>query len=201
MEGRAIARPNVSVQGAMTVERGMLQWRAGQLPGQTRPCRSLAGNGRAGFNGGPGNCPAKPLFVTLKKTNCVASMEGRAIARPNLRSQRTALQCVAGFNGGPGNCPAKLQVPGVADSTSQVLQWRAGQLPGQTCRRRRTSRTGSRCFNGGPGNCPAKPPRVWNQRLISDLSFNGGPGNCPAKLLVRFGGSDLPVCGRLRAVL
>ena len=31
--------------------------------------------------------------------------------------------------------------------------------------------------------------------------FNGGPGNCPAKPLIRFGGSDLPVCGRLRAVL
>ena len=31
--------------------------------------------------------------------------------------------------------------------------------------------------------------------------FNGGPGNCPAKPLVKIGAFDLPVCGRLRAVV
>ena len=52
------------------------------------------------------------------------------------------------------------------------------------------------------GRAIARPN--WEMRrgdARSRSGFNGGPGNCPAKRLVRFGGSDLPVCGRLRAVL
>ena len=114
-----------------------LQWRAGQLPGQTGdlldlvlglPGASMEGRaiarpnwptmyagstrGRC-FNGGPGNCPAKPAASASKLFgDDAASMEGRAIARPNL-ARRTL--------------PAAMP----------VLQWRAGQLPGQTHRRRR----------------------------------------------------------------
>ena len=36
------------------------------------------------------------------------SMEGRAIARPNLHHRRRLAESPPSFNGGPGNCPAKL---------------------------------------------------------------------------------------------
>ena len=59
MEGRAIARPNLlPVLHAAEVQ-GALQWRAGQLPGQTGPLCSPRSNPGSAFNGGPGNCPAK----------------------------------------------------------------------------------------------------------------------------------------------
>ena len=86
-----------------------LQWRAGQLPGQThslqrfpsqlippsmegraiaRPNAGGAGGLPVGrwpaFNGGPGNCPAKPADEKDEmRHRLVPSMEGRAIARPN----------------------------------------------------------------------------------------------------------------------
>ena len=94
---------------------------------------------------------------------------------------QTSIDCrrgrdgVAGFNGGPGNCPAKPLIGAMLGLAATALQWRAGQLPGQTC------------------------------MVISDTGqqagFNGGPGNCPAKPLVKIGALDLPVCGRLRAVV
>ena len=118
-----------------------LQWRAGQLPGQTMlRVRLRSGARRISFNGGPGNCPAKHRAGTSSAACAAesASMEGRAIARPNdLRSatEESALRR-AGFNGGPGNCPAKLTSFEAAHARSFgpgfVLQWRAGQLPGQT---------------------------------------------------------------------
>ena len=36
------------------------------------------------------------------------------------------------FNGGPDNCPARLQSESCRRPTPQPLQWRAGQLSGQT---------------------------------------------------------------------
>ena len=108
-----------------------LQWRAGQLPGQTaEPARGPSGRLLC-FNGGPGNCPAKPNLGGMEDHVTIASMEGRAIARPNHTS------AVASIVREPS------------------LQWRAGQLPGQTCRRRPVAHLRP-CFNGGPGNCPAK---------------------------------------------
>ena len=83
MEGRAIARPNIT-RNLFTFIQTMLQWRAGQLPGQTEQAFNAA------------------FHVVF------ASMEGRAIARPNWITR-------------PRNLPARLE-----------LQWRAGQLPGQT---------------------------------------------------------------------
>ena len=59
MEGRAIARPNLSGGCACSYVDGPLQWRAGQLPGRT------------------GGCAEHVVAAG------VASMEGRAIARPN----------------------------------------------------------------------------------------------------------------------
>ena len=151
-------------------------------------------------------------------------MEGRAIARPNHRIETPSAFQVGRFNGGPGNCPAKPhhtapptpypiklqwragQLPGqtllnrAAAVSTELLQWRAGQLPGQTytvC-----VATGPRDGASMEGRAIARPNVPEPQKGSSTTSrFNGGPGNCPAKPLVRFGGSDLPVCGRLRAVL
>ena len=159
MEGRAIARPNrrrrplraspssafnggpgncpakpLASTTSTTKRNAVLQWRAGQLPGQTSP-NWPARSARSTFNGGPGNCPAKLVGSTRHNTasaafnggpgNCPAkrcgragkdhvdrrpSMEGRAIARPNIHCNATRVR-----------------------STSP-LQWRAGQLPGQTRR-------------------------------------------------------------------
>ena len=154
MEGRTIARPNT--QSCMSMSKASeLQWRAGQLPGQT----GLAHPG----------CNAE------KNT----SMEGRTIARPNTTPAPPAARRASYFNGGPDNCPAK---PAVAMSSAgilTILQWRAGQLPGQTDRH---------------------PPWPMEGRTQRDPYFNGGPDNCPAKPLGQFEVVDLPVCGRLRAV-
>ena len=84
MEGRAIARPNVPSTWMSPSEVVQLQWRAGQLPGQTRT-RSDVQERAPGFNGGPGNCPAKQAARSgaERLARAPASMEGRAIARPN----------------------------------------------------------------------------------------------------------------------
>ena len=132
-------------------------------------------------------------------------MEGRAIARPNV-----VVGCGVGggwwsFNGGPGNCPAKPSTPRCRPSRAVCLQWRAGQLPGQTRARRVGDAPGvspsmegraiarpnhlphsrrsprRRPFNGGPGNCPAKRPVISCSSHRCGCTFNGGPGNCPAK--------------------
>ena len=204
-------QPRLSIQ---------LQWRAGQLPGQTSHGCSQVWTGRSHtFNGGPGNCPAKPASSSREGramrspgSRSTASMEGRAIARPNPNTMvategRSGLVKPMRFNGGPGNCPAK---PG--DPWTIRAGWSAcGRFnggPGNCPAKRLQSPTPSvrtaRSFNGGPGNCPAKPCRPWRSdgpaaapsmegRAIArpnlpgarssckDRSFNGGPGNCPAK--------------------
>ena len=101
------------------------------------------------LDGGSRNCPAMHIVrLALWVLRLVPSMEGRAIARPN---------ALSGFFESP---------------VSAILQWRAGQLPGRTCRalcpcRRRSP------FNGGPGNCPAEPPCHLRRHGL-DLS-EGGP--------------------------
>ena len=209
MEGRAIARPNAVINVQSCIVQVLLQWRAGQLPGQTAVAAARPGRRR-----GP-------------------SMEGRAIARPNRATVMTTmrgheiLQWRAGqlpgqtprtgppprttsptFNGGPGNCPAKragdaargrvvgvpsmegraiarpnLAVTSPFTDAEKTLQWRAGQLPGQTREvADHQPERGARPFNGGPGNCPAKRGRRSGRRTGGRGAFNGGPGNCPAKL-------------------
>ena len=101
------------------------------MPGQTWCPRATPRWPATGFNGGPGNCPAKLVEQRVPDgLRRVASMEGRAIARPN-HSDGTPMILDAG------------------------LQWRAGQLPGQTILQVSGISTRGR-FNGGPGNCPAK---------------------------------------------
>ena len=155
MEGRTIARPDVH---AHSVSRSVLilQWRAGQLPGQT-PARRGARTDHVPFNGGPDNCPAR-----------------RRMCSPGRSVRRT-------FNGGPDNCPARhdrprrpgrLHPPSMEGRTiarpdmysiviygpAKIgLQWRAGQLPGQTSQRCRGCCAATSSFNGGPDNCPARP--------------------------------------------
>ena len=109
-----------------------LQWRAEQLLDQTArsasrqrsPCR---------FNGGPSNCSAKrdgsddllDIYSGASmegraiarpnrglgdepEVGIDASMEGRAIARPNRRGICGLICCRGCFNGGPSNCSTKL---------------------------------------------------------------------------------------------
>ena len=62
------------------------------------------------------------------------SMEGRTIVRPDDSARRCWPPRRPAFNGGPDNCPAR---PGWAYTMvppSALLQWRAGQLSGQTWR-------------------------------------------------------------------
>ena len=205
MEGRAIARPNPTIASTAPVTMSFLQWRAGQLPGQTRGGGAPVERRRATFNGGPGNCPAKP-------------------SRPP-----SAASAGPAFNGGPGNCPAKPPATHPPPSWNGFLQWRAGQLPGQTdtmdvtidttiapsmegraiarpnvkldfghgallspsmegraiarpnCSPQSARNPSRRSFNGGPGNCPAKRATARPYRWWCAGTFNGGPGNCPAK--------------------
>ena len=136
MEGRTIARPNPAHGSASAASvsalqwragqlpgqttRGVpetviyqgLQWRAGQLPGQTRQIHHPPEQKEPAFNGGPDNCPAKP-------------------DRPPTPRARWCP-----FNGGPDNCPAKPSYSTVVVIICRHLQWRAGQLPGQTSRAR-----------------------------------------------------------------
>ena len=109
-----------------------LQWRAGQLPGRTRRGRGCGRSLTRRFNGGPGNCPAGLDDGACRAGGRVASMEGRAIARPDGGWRRTAGRGRTGFNGGPGNCPAGPRSEAAPTARSD-------------------------CFNGGPGNCPAGP--------------------------------------------
>ena len=107
MEGRAIARPNLRFLQSQAGKIDLLQWRAGQLPGQT--CFSQASvtdemqlQWRAGqLPGQTGVVGADPVGLED------ASMEGRAIARPNWWWWSGPPPPCGGFNGGPGNCPAK----------------------------------------------------------------------------------------------
>ena len=209
MEGRAIARPNLSGTRYSRSRIWSLQWRAGQLPGQTHDTPHRKDHRNPLFNGGPGNCPAKPVWLP-----------GHVRDRDEL------------FNGGPGNCPAKPRLPrrrprgprcssmeGRAIARPNVvrymaalqkvigLQWRAGQLPGQTLPRqvgagpqheasmegraiarpnqelRSVTRHMAQFRASMEGRAIARPNRAGHQPHVPDPPrFNGGPGNCPAKL-------------------
>ena len=158
-----------------------LQWRAGQLPGQTRwhPTPVVAHDapsmeGRAiarpnmapplpqphrqrSFNGGPGNCPAKrrTRCHSLCRERTFNGGPGNCPAKPDVAGFELREQ--PPFNGGPGNCPAKPACTALnGDLRCVTLQWRAGQLPGQTWLDTEPFTVLPTSFNGGPGNCPAK---------------------------------------------
>ena len=162
MEGRAIARPNPGdvdefdggpelqwraeqllgqtsrtrgpVSGCSTPSR--LQWRAEQLLGQTTASRPDSARRCSRFNGGPSNCSSKRGCATVPTfAQQPASMEGRAIARPNTQSTAhlagTLLR--ASMEGRaiarPNSVRLKYRMP------RSLLQWRAEQLLGQTAAR------------------------------------------------------------------
>ena len=110
MEGRTIARPNASMLAGLGYLWGCFNGRAGQLPGQTAPRRDASAP--APLASMEGRTIARPndAYVCVVDVRLRASMEGRTIARPN---------------------PA---VTAAAMSSVSSLQWRAGQLPGQTPR-------------------------------------------------------------------
>ena len=92
-------------------------------PGAYQRRRASLGAPRTSFNGGPSNCPAKRHDTQPSRADAIArpnlsggplaapeaSMEGRAIARPNrsiIGPARSPSRAPC-FNGGPSNCPAK----------------------------------------------------------------------------------------------
>ena len=154
MEGRTIARPNRAAGRALNdIELASMEGRT-----IARPNRTLArvdSHRRGRFNGGPDNCPAKRWRRVWLRRRC---------------------RC---FNGGPDNCPAKP----FADLTGALvllkLQWRAGQLPGQTRRGGGACSTTRTSFNGGPDNCPAKldpSRRARNQMMLLQWRAGQLPG-------------------------
>ena len=158
LQWRAGLLPGRTVRTRSSVPSNVcLQWRAGLLPGRTCPSAVLAGpslsfNGGPGycpaepgrttrtpgrsnpFNGGPGYCPAEPDSDLRPSRTHIPSMEGRAIARPNVNVQgavtvlRGILQWRAGLLPGRTAPPVPPAVP------ASPLQWRAGLLPGRTIR-------------------------------------------------------------------
>ena len=148
MEGRAIARPNSARDATPVLSICLspsMEGRAIARPNGGRSFRSMGTRCCTTFNGGPGNCPAKHRGVWASVGRGVrhgASMEGRAIARPNDggRIRIRPAEPPSRFNGGPGNCPAKPRRVHVHDHPPPrtMLQWRAGQLPGQTWSARTT---------------------------------------------------------------
>ena len=108
-----------------------LQWRAGQLPGQN--AEEYAKSVAVVLASMEGRAIARPNLQRFfdSPTSSYASMEGRAIARPNVSTRRPGRRRCR-FNGGPGNCPAKPMHSSPVWWIARMLQWRAGQLPGQT---------------------------------------------------------------------
>ena len=134
----------------------------GNCPAKLRS-RSTPRRGRLGFNGGPGNCPAKPKpMVGLRDPPDRASMEGRAIARPNTAGRQHR--------------------PDTAAATRASMEGRAIARPNLKAIGTPVASSVTSRFNGGPGNCPAKRrDRDGWPTSHRRASFNGGPGNCPAK--------------------
>ena len=156
---------------------GWLQWRAGQLPGQTARLRRAS-----------------------TRSPTTASMEGRAIARPNVSTTFvgaagvpcSALQWRAGQLPGQTGRPTVQRRPRVAS-----LQWRAGQLPGQT------GMEPDLCdyiaLQWRAGQLPGQTRQAVADRCHPHPRFNGGPGNCPAKPIAEMPDVLLPIVLQWRA--
>ena len=157
MEGRAIARPNLARSKVSKLER--LASMEGRAIARPNLSEVLAVERRLCRASMEGRAIARPNLPhrRLRTTTIRASMEGRAIARPNPvrkgrnRSPASWLQWRA------GQLPGQTYRPDVGALQPTLLQWRAGQLPGQTTGPGAPDRPARKGFNGGPGNCPAKP--------------------------------------------
>ena len=157
MEGRTIARPDDASSMSTPTVSPSLQWRAGQLPGQTPPGRPWRSACLLRFNGGPDNCPARPDAARSRDCtgtrfnggpdNCPArpgrqtgqprrrhsaSMEGRTIARPDFATESPSTEMPKLLQWRAGQLPGQTVLLLATDSDEKPLQWRAGQLPGQT---------------------------------------------------------------------
>ena len=85
----------------------MLQWRAEQLLGQTRCHRNRRRPGRGASMEGRAIARPNLRLSDWWAPQDIASMEGRAIARPNRVDVSHPEHSSACFNGGPSNCSAK----------------------------------------------------------------------------------------------
>ena len=184
-----------------------LQWRAGQLPGRTsaktligETCAQPSMEGRAiarpnrqssrvlRLRDSPsmeGRAIARPNPSRRGQSCCLRrpSMEGRAIARPNPGRAAQARRPPRPSMEGRAIARPNWVMVTLPSGCAACLQWRAGQLPGRTCRADPTSAAPVSSFNGGPGNCPAEPGTT-SRSAHRPAPFNGGPGNCPAERLV-----------------
>ena len=135
-----------------------LQWRAGQLPGQT-VSSGLPSCPTGTFNGGPGNCPAKPTMSAPAAIRAQV-LQWRAGQLPGQTSRASGVPLTRAriLQWRAGQLPGQTDVYDVESfAEDDVLQWRAGQLPGQTWSAGCPSSCAPSPFNGGPGNCPTKP--------------------------------------------
>ena len=204
MEGRAMARPDWQELGAKEPTLYGLQWRAEQWLGQTSqprrgPPRPLR------FNGGPSNGSARRRESGADYAlDRFASMEGRAMARPDPPTGRGRRWCMAGFNGGPSNGSARPPWLEASLSMSSALQWRAEQWLGQTKSVKKGARSGTTASMEGramarPDCCPPGRPRRGGRASMegramarpdccasfalapTNQCFNGGPSNGSAR--------------------
>ena len=158
------ARRRRKVTNGLVELQACLQWRAGQLSGQTSllppTALTVSMEGRTIVRGASSavhlQWRAGQLSGQTRTTISgrqlrvdLPSMEGRTIVRPD----QMAPAMRPSFNGGPDNCPATRPRDVIA------LQWRAGQLSGQTRQTTTAMLISSIPFNGGPDNCPARHAR------------------------------------------
>ena len=157
MEGRAIARPNISPDALPLSVTLPLQWRAEQSLGQTPPRAQDHRGGQLPFNGGPSNRSAKPGAL-IDEAPDAYNLQWRAeqsLGQTGSRVHR-GHRGHRPFNGGPSNRSAKLDAAITQKTLTIDLQWRAEQSLGQTQVRRHPLGCPRDPFNGGPSNRSAK---------------------------------------------
>ena len=168
MEGRTIVRPDPDNPVTTWSCTSHLQWRAGQLSGQTRR-RDGEGVGQVPpFNGGPDNCPARrsgghpcdAISVGLQWRAGQLSGQTREIpdqtidALPPSMEGRTIVR------------PDEFETRRVAHGPLPSMEGRTIVRPDVTSSR--ATPPSSTPFNGGPDNCPARPDATA-QDLAQDL--------------------------------
>ncbi len=164
MEGRTMIR----------MRHPPLQWRAGGVGGGAHNVAGPSMEGRTIVR------PDHQIRTFRTHILLPASMEGRTIVRPDPETPVLTRLHGPGFNGGPDNCPARHQHAPDQGWFTVRLQWRAGQLSGQTyldgvspMPRLRASMEGRTIVRPDRNS----PPEVHRE----PTSFNGGPDNCPAR--------------------
>ena len=132
MEGRTIARPDPAAAPSTTScdRRPSMEGRTIARPDAIFICKW--GNAPPPFNGGPGQLPGQTPMTMLGRPVLVSpSMEGRTIARPDVRRQQDRRHSV-NLQWRAGQLPGQTCFFAATLFSALILQWRAGQLPGQT---------------------------------------------------------------------